>query len=1518
MSTLYSGIHLKLKSTKISLEDKIKLAHFAWISHQCFLPNKEQVILDWACHALIKHHAKKLSLQEDVELKLWNFLDSVLRSKRLKSLAKEGKSVKLNFAVAQVLNNFITLPPMQQSPPTGISTVLSCCKTIISTPSLAFVYTTKYELMVDLLSKLCILACHCLASEQTITLNILTVLDVCFTQYIQVQRQQSNPSRVFTHVVEELFQPCLLLRNALNSHVWNKNDDSHVHHQLLKDIRSNIELLLHSALFQPELLASYKEELEPEGDRSLKKKILHKILLTPVSSILAKLQDTGLCDPETLPSVIANSVPLIYKLFLDSYCKDGKQTFCFFMFTKLFQCLQAAIPLKAEGRELSSSSCSMGLLALEQMLTLVLNHDIYNVAEDRIRHQQVQYKFFCEIAGTLVSNPCISSPSWFRCFNNLLLLNHLIVEPVLYDLLSCAWVDAHISDMRVRKAQESLISSLLQTYVKLRQFPKLFQELLAVICHPESEELRQPVLTSGLDEKLADQLVQLPPNQILDAWAMILEKCGSVLLADIKKDSSVCLKLVTLSSILNCVLFNMKSLDNNTPVPVLVRFHSLMKQMMDELILPSLNLIKQHSAAKMPLAWLQKLCDAALLFLYTWVEVNVVTKLNCSKYVSQIGDLSLHLETSVEGWDFSIFCEDKDCWRKIYKHCLRSNLVSVFYLELLCIQKIKYILIHVDIPTKSIQQSLYEAASLIVHRVTNLPESNNHTPWSGNNNIVDTNSFHVAHWHLVASNLIIILPYISVDDVNNITDIIVETKCPASYSKKQANKDRSVSFGEISLALLKSDHFPELPVLQCALVTSIIGKCAKVLKEKNVLAQICGLLSDRDLLWHEDFLTSYSKGARITATLTADSSSSKSSVCVTNLENVVQSILSLMEEKRFVDLGDSEVISLINVIEFIFELKPDSLTASDQCRCFLLLLSIACSTSLRSLHLACTCYRLMMHLMNGKHSKSLFKLIFASDLLKTVMISLQQAHMEFPGEGENTHYWSEFVSVIQSFFDTLFALIMERKQSRLLNLEKFAEFVFQYFTNPDSRDWNSYVGQLLIAVLNSLCRVLTSCIRDQFADVQRTANFCDLLQQSVVNMNAVVEHFLKVSTPSQLLPSFLVSCMTTLLEAELSCKDGVRGQRTELYRSFCSQILRELPYAEKQTAFLKAAFQHLAVCIPVDEICNPHQILLTTIFSSVKKLFAGPWINKEVIESVEIDLKHLFKQLIEHLSSEDFNTVLQSTLQGLKVANLWQNRNKEIFAAITIIKLLLNSSLTEDKGKVFWFTASQIMTALVTLGYEACKDRLLLSKIIVPVLHTMALLLRRGEMFLMNPHHVTLSFSTLLTVPLDHLRAGEYYSIFLAIHEVLFSILQCHSKAMLKSVATFLSAFHRLVGSVMHEGQQKGDKGTSHDLEIILKCASLVERMYTHIASKTAEFTVFSAFMVAQFVNELQKVTLQPVMKKHLTSGICHILDLCIDRDIKFLNSSLQVGGREVFKELYLDYTHHHKTRNQGEEKYTV
>jgi len=142
--------------------------------------------------------------------------------------------------------------------------------------------------------------------------------------------------------------------------------------------------------------------------------------------------------------------------------------------------------------------------------------------------------------------------------------------------------------------------------------------------------------------------------------------------------------------------------------------------------------------------------------------------------------------------------------------------------------------------------------------------------------------------------------------------------------------------------------------------------------------------------------------------------------------------------------------------------------------------------------------------------------------------------------------------------------------------------------------------------------------------------------------------------------------------------------------------------------------------------------------------------------------------------------------------------------------------------------------------------------VVGPILDVLAALLRQGEETISNPHHVSLAFSILLTVPLDHLKPPEYGSIFLRVHNVLFSILQCHPKVMLKAIPSFLNCFNRLVFSVMHEGRQK-DKGSTDDLSVVLECARLVERMYSHIAARAEEFTVFSPFMVAQYVTEVQK-----------------------------------------------------------------
>nr|XP_020856087.1 unhealthy ribosome biogenesis protein 2 homolog isoform X2 [Phascolarctos cinereus] len=963
MAAIYSGISLKLKSSKTAWEDKLKLAHFAWISHQCFLPNKEQVLLDWARHSLVTYYKKKLELKEDIVERLWIYLDNILHSRKLQNLIKNGKTVNLHFSLAKIINERIAEFSASDAQ-RNVCAVLSCCQGILSMPALAIIYTAKHELILELLNELCWLACR--HPEGTFISHLFEVLHLAFSQYLLIQRQQVNPNRVFGEVIGHLFQPCLVLRHLLSVGTWTQCDQGRVRQYLSREVRNQIELVIQGGVFQPELLSSYKEELLLKEQSKDKKKEAIKNILTPTNTMINKLVDVGSCEPSLHVTVVASSVSLLYKLFLDSYSKEENQLVCFHLLPKLFDCLRISCLPDEQVEALSLSDWTNELLVVEQLLNLVANNNIYNVAADRIRHKEIQFQFYRQLAELLIKHSQASVPAWFRCLKNLISLNHLIVEPDLDDLVASAWIDAEVTEPRTKKSQEALINALFQTYAKLRQVPRLFEEVLGVICRPAAEHLRQPVLTLNLTVVLRDCLMELPPNQILDTWSLLLEKCQTFVLPYVKGDSDMALKLRSLSLLLHGILFSMRCLDSGTPLPVVKRTQQVMEKMLQEVIQPMLDLLSNYQSRTSKLdLWLEKVRDSALLLSYTWAEIDTMLNLNCRQYVPVVGA---------------------------------------------------------------------------------------------------------------------------------VTDI------------------------------------------------------------------------------------------------------------------------------------SSESLSL---------------------------------------------------------------------------------------------------------------------------------------------------------------------------------------------------------------SSFL----------------------------------------------------------------------------------ADPGIH--ISEDVEPLMVVLFNQLLVESTTEEFQMIMQHILQGLEISNIWRPDRNDILSAIKLIKLLLKCRSDGEKIRSFWVVCPQIISALTFLNKEACQDQSLLLTVVVPILDTVASLLRQGESIIKNPHHVSLAFGILLAVPLDHLKPQEYSSIFLGIHEALFSILQCHSKVMLKALPSFLNSFYRLVFSVMHEGRQK-DKGNTEDLTIVLECARLVERMYSHIAAKSEDFTMFSSFMVAQYVNELQKVTLYPAVKNLLKEGIYLILDLCIERDIHFLRTSLQPGVREVFKELYNDYIKYHKNKNRGEGKYTA
>ncbi|XP_021122086.1 unhealthy ribosome biogenesis protein 2 homolog isoform X2 [Heterocephalus glaber] len=1436
MAAVYSGISVKLKSKTTSWEDKLKLAHFAWISHQCFLPNKEQVLLDWARQSLVAFYKKKLELKEDIVERLWIYVDNILHSRKLQNLLKNGKTINLQISLVKMINERISEFSLSGSE-RNMCALLNCCQGILSTPALVVIYTAKQELLVALLSHLCWSACR--QPESAVTAQLFEVIHLALSHYLSIQQQQANPRRVFVDVTGHLLQPCLVLRHLLSGGTWTQGQLRQV---LSRDVRSQIEAMLRGGVFRPDMLSSYKEELLDQQQSDSKMGTM-KSLLAPLDTVATRLIGADFCKPCLHSSVVASSVALLYRLFLDSYLKDGNQFLCFKALARLFGCLRMLHLQEDQLKALSISDWTTELLVVEQLLNFVASNNIYNVAADRIRHEEAQFHFYRHLAELLINHSQASVPAWFRCLKTLMSLNHLILEPDLDDLLSSAWIDAEIMEFRTKKAQEVLIDTLFQTYAKLRQVPRLFEEVLRVICCPAAETLRQPMLTSGPSTVLCACLLELPPNQILDTWSLVLEKFQSVVLPWLQSDLDMALKSLSLSSLLHCIMFNMRSLDSSTPVPIIRRMQCVMERMLGDLVKPLLALLP-GSPGPEPELWVQKVSDSALLLSYTWMQVDAMLSLNCGQYHSVAEDLTKDA-LKVSNLPSLLPGLEAQHWKKVEQFIAQSNSLSRYCLKQLYLQKVKRTLLQASPLSEEALHTLRYDAAYILGSVKDSLSQKTVASWDGQVGTVCASTYPIAHWHLIVSNLTILIPYLCLDDVRYVASVLLRTLSTSKAQEGAADEKPYITLEKVSTALLHSPLFPEMQSLHSAFLMCIVARCSSILcsGDQGLLSQQLPWLFEKDCTvvahWETRFAKVGPEG-------------------VEPRREIAQSLLSLVKSDFLIHLEEEQLESLLGLLQVISTLHLDSLLPPYHVHYFLLLLSMAvitvgCSCPSLSLQFLVTCYRLLSCLQRGKSARSVFRVLYVSDVFEIVLTSLLQGSIRLLIKVDDP-MWLHLLQVVGTFLEQLMQMLIQIKLSLVLNFGKITAFLSRcklYTEAASSKQLENQIllsSQLLLVALTKLCQVLGPFVRERRQPHEAPAALPKLLQQALLQMSAALQLCSTSGAGGRHLPSAFLSAVTTLLEVDLSqhrrdrvaeiaqVTDRTPLSHVALYQDVYTQLLSELPALAGNAQSFQAALRFLTLFFLAPEVHPKKGSVFTSMFHSVRRVLTVPEVSAQIIQDLEPGLGALFAQMLEAGTTEDLALVMQSVLQGLDVGCAWRADLQAVLSAVRLLKLLLSCPLSGEKASLLWRACPQIVTALTVV---------------------------------------------------------------------------------LKALPSFLNCFNRLVFSVMHEGRQK-DKGSTDDLPVVLECARLVERMYSHIAIRAEEFAVFSPFMVAQYVTEAQKVTLYPAVKDLVQEGIYLILDLCTEPDIQFLRASLQPGARDIFKELHSDYLKYHKAKQEGERRYTA
>ncbi|XP_030628707.1 unhealthy ribosome biogenesis protein 2 homolog [Chanos chanos] len=1527
MAAIYSGIHLKLKNPRTPWTDKLKLARFAWLSTQCLLPNKEQVLLDWTSHALTGYYSKKVDLPLEIVEGLWTYLDDILHSRKLNTVLSQGKTVRLG--VAQVVSDRILECTLGTSS-VSFLTILSCCHGILTSPVLSVTYTAKYELLVELVARLCGLACSKLDQQSTgepLESKVLEVLLLALSTYLTVQRQQTNANRVFAQVTGHLLQPLCLLRHLLNTRVCTGGDGMHIQQHLAREIRSKVDAILLPALFLPDHLQSYKEELlsskEESGSKNPEKNPAGKGLLCPVNTILTKLCPQG-CGEDTLYyAVKSNSLPLLFKFALDSFCKEGdNKLLCFHLMTKLISALDFTDELSVK-TSFSESNWSLALLALENILNSCLLGDIYNVAADRIHHGEVQLMFYRKVAQLLFSNAQTDVPAWYRCLKALLTLNHLILEPDLDELLSIVWVDADCVELQVGKARESLVSAVIQTYTKLRQLPRLFEELLDVVCRPAADELRQNLLSEDIQKSLNQCLLDHPPSQSLEICRLILERMQNDLIPFMgEKRNDIALKLFSLSVLLHVVLFGLKTLDNSSPVPIVRQTQNLMKEIL-AVTVPSLQLLDQNISAHG--LWGEKIQEVSLLLVHTWAELDTLFQMYCSKYQSpvdpNVGDVDILFSTLVT----KFFQNDQSS-----KVC---SPMSKLLQERLVLHRMKKILVkNGNISDSVMLNHLREAAQFIIGKEEPSITLNCNHLWDVQLSSVDSDTYPVAHWFLVTSNLPLIAPYLGEEDVSYLSECFLNSLLQNDSANDTEKHGLSISL--ISKHMLESIVLCELPLVYSGVVKGVTKKIIGVVCTAKIEEMIPSVLKSCDEI-------SDTSGKKQGTVIDDSSRDNEAPAAWKRLKAIAQEIMKCVEGCNFLFLTEKQVDGLLDLLKITDLLIPQAMLQEDYFELFLVLYFMAvCIRCDRGLEISKTIgllrelFNLMASLL-GKTSHSILKVEHGSNLLEAAVTSLSSLISEghLPTLEDSAH--STFLQSVQNFIQCLLQTIVHRKSSVSLNLEKFTSFMAEHkIVNGELSSCSDkphagtpFSVQLYLSILSTLSHVMCSALgKNKQLDVTLT----HLLEKIASVMGPTIQDVVMGQTGCVLSQSFSVNIMTGMVRTDLKKTDYQETESSEgaakqqlchvgLYRSFKEQILMDLCSSAHPMDVVISSVNYLSAYIAAAEKNKEQDLgdLKLEILQSIHKLLSGSWLSVSEVRELEGPVKNSLAQLMINISQEQFLVLLLTLRDGLVTPKITEGHHKDVLSTVILTKLLATCLLPEPCAKTFWLIAPQIISALVFIVKESSRMIPLTCALTVPTLDALTTLLRQGESLLSNSHHVVLVLGALQLVPLENQSVEDYHSAFEAIHEALFAIIQCHPQVMLKAAPSFLNCFYRLVTSIMHEGRQRGEAERGGDGEMLLKCARLVERMYSHIATTAEGFTVLSSFMVAQYVSELQRVTLQPDVKAHLTEGIYQILDLCVEQDVKFLNTTLQAGVKEVFHELLSSYKHYHKAQRQGEEKYT-
>ena len=882
--------------------------------------------------------------------------------------------------------------------------VFLCCQHLLQNAQTSLVLFNKLDNMEQYLTE--ILSCFLAIVLQPYLRQATVIEELCklaitaLQHYLILQHQQVNQGKVFTSFCEKLLHLLLKVKFVVNDEN-NLVGKSTLQESRKAEITSQICAVIAAGLFHKDHILNYVTATEGMKDKEPSSK---KPRLSSYSNQLFEVlrssventhpERTVLEKDQAIQDLWKKSVCRSLPFILESFLKVSKdeqkleRTAKFRFFIELYN----IIPLMGGHSSDPSIPEVDRITILNQMLQIILDHDVYQIAEDNINNQPL-FKWLVNLTQCLMQSPDDCDAVLYQSFSTLLKLNHKILEPFLDRIIERCLFKTHQCSEEGEKEKVKVLCDLVETYNKLQQVEHLIKCMLKV-AKSSNESLVIPV---GVQNKLAESFECCPLTVTLSLLQLFVDdikaevECLKHCLSKDEKDfNGTALEVMTVLLVTYLCNSSYNASDQHgIDVKKGNVLHDLMEETKASLLTPLIDAF--------PLC--NKSCQKEVGFcaLYLLYGLNEI-----SNYLNHHDIIKSEHRGIQISWNSKLgtFSPHKS-WDNM--KILTKSRCLMFCTDLLVVQKAWFLL-----ATRSPDQKEINCLVNFLYSFKYSPPNpkSRSQSWNADPFCVTIKNYPAAHWSLAARHAPLLIPHCDDQHVCEFAKFFLETVKSQEAGSQQDNN--LLTINQVSLKLLDEGDVLTLPSLQATVVKEfwkLVGESAiKVAGEENPkMANVFswsvveGLLSEtrqseknsipgnsvlriRDP-GNENEETEFLESSKGEATVESTTTEMHHATCIAqDLADLMNDISSKTTKKRLkrkkdeVLVKDMEDLSDIQyLIDVLLRLPCHCFTPSNQTRCILGLLAcdiLAQKCSVRvdqrsTIALQLSCRRSLMTILQG-------------------------------------------------------------------------------------------------------------------------------------------------------------------------------------------------------------------------------------------------------------------------------------------------------------------------------------------------------------------------------------------------------------------------------------------------------------------------------------------------------------------------------------------------------------------------